>query len=367
MTDAVLPHNSKKATTLELPVHGMDCAGCTKKVQKSLTALPGVHSAEVLLSSEKAVVQYDPQSVNVHDLRQAIESLGYDVPLDDAAPASTAGADLSRSILRSFGVIFGAVLAIVVIGEWMGLFEAVTERVPWPVWAAFTAAFGWPVFRSVIRAALKGQVISHTLMTVGLLAAIAVGEWSAALLVVFFMRVGDYTEKITTERARRAVKDLAALAPQTARVLRNDSEIEVPIADVRIGDTVVVRPGEKIPVDGEVQSGQATVNQAAITGESMPVEVSAGGKVFAATLAQLGSLRIKATGIGSDTTFGRVIKLVEEAETHRAEVQRVADKFSSRVASTSRRSPERTCCWWTRPARSRSASRKSPTSSPWVT
>ncbi len=324
------PSQNPRITVHELPVRGMDCAGCTKKVQKGLCALPGVASAEVLLSSEKAVVKYDPQRATLADLRRAVEDVGYRVPdLEQAAPASTAGGELSRSVLRIFGVVFGAVLAIVILGEWLGLFEAVTSRVPWPVWAVFTLAFGWPVFRSVVRATLKGQVISHTLMTVGLLAAVVVGEWAAALVVVFFMRVGDYTEKVTTVRARRAVKDLVALAPQTARVVRDDTEVEVPIADVRVGDTVVVRPGEKIPVDGEVVAGQATVNQAAITGESMPVEVSAGSRVFAATLAQLGSLRVKTTGVGRDTTFGRVIKLVEEAETHRAEVQGIADKVSA--------------------------------------
>ncbi len=329
MADMTAPQSRQSVSTLELPVHGMDCASCTKKVQKSLAALPGVQTAEVLLSSEKAVVQFDPQQVDLDDLRHAVTEAGYRVPEPEAAPASTAGSDLSRTILRTFGIVFGMVLAIVVVGEWLGLFEAVTSRLPWPVWAVFLTAFGWPVFRSVVRAALKGQVISHTLMTVGLLAAVVVGEWAAALVVVFFMRVGDYTEKVTTERARRAVKDLAALAPQTARLVRDGSEVEVPIAEVRRGDTVVVRPGEKVPVDGEVVAGQATVNQAAITGESMPIEVEAGGKVFAATFAQLGSLRIKATGVGRDTTFGRVIKLVEEAETHRAEVQGVADKFSA--------------------------------------
>lgn len=323
------PNWVDNVTTRELFVQGMDCASCTKKVQKSLAALPGVHSAEVLLSSGKAVVQLDPQRVNLGDLRRAVEGAGYRVLVEEAAPASAVGSDLSRRVLRTFGVVFGAVVAVVVIGEWLGLFEAVTNRVPWPVWAVFIAVFGWPVFRSVVRGAFKGQVISHTLMTVGLLAAIVVGEWAAALVVVFFMRVGDYTEKITTERARRAVQDLAALAPQTARVVRGELELEVPIAEVRVGDTVVVRPGEKIPVDGEVVAGQATVNQAAITGESMSVEVTPGGKVFAATLAQLGSLRVKVTGVGRDTTFGRVIKLVEEAETHRAEVQGIADKFSA--------------------------------------
>jgi len=163
----------------------------------------------------------------------------------------------------------------------------------------------------------------------GAFAALAVGEWATAAVVVFFMRVGDYTERFTTERARRAVKDLTAMAPQMARVERDGVEREVPVAQVQVGETVIVRPGEKIPVDGEVISGHATVDQATITGESMPVEVGPGVRVFAATFARLGSLRVRATHVGADTTFGRVIQMVEEAEAHRADVQRVADKFSA--------------------------------------
>ena len=143
------------------------------------------------------------------------------------------------------------------------------------------------------------------------------------------MRVGDYAEHFTTERARRAVKNLTALAPQTARIERDGEEQQVSVAEVRPGDTVIVRPGEQIPVDGEVISGQATIDQAAITGESMPIETGIGATVFAATIARLGSVRVKATRVGADTTFGKVIKLVEEAEAHRADVQRIADKFSA--------------------------------------
>lgn len=165
-------------------------------------------------------------------------------------------------------------------------------------------------------------------MTVGVIAALAVGEWVTAAIVVIFMRVGDYVEKFTTESARRAVKELTAIAPQTARVERNSAEVEIPVKEVMVGEIVIVRPGEKIPVDGEVVSGQATVDQAAITGESMPVEVTSGSHVFAATIAKLGSLRVKTLRVGVDTTFGRVVKMVEEAEANRADVQRFADKFS---------------------------------------
>jgi Cd2+/Zn2+-exporting ATPase/Cu+-exporting ATPase len=317
--------------TLEVPISGMDCTECTLHVQHAIAALPGVDKVDVFLASEKAIVRFDPAQVDLSAISDAVKEAGYTVPDRTLTPdRSTAlHRGYSRQVLTLFGVVFFAVLFIVVIGEWLGVFEQLTELIPWPIWLIVIIAAGLPIFRNVLRATLHGQVISHTLMTIGMLAAVAVGQWATAAIVVFFMRVGDYAEHFTTERARRAVKDLTALAPQTARIEENGIEREVPIDQVKPGDVIVVRPGEKIPVDGEVLDGRATINQAAITGESLPVEAGPGTHVYAATFAQLGSLRLKATHVGSDTTFGRVIKLVEEAEAQRSDVQRVADKFSA--------------------------------------
>ena len=316
--------------TLEVPVRGMDCADCTRHVQHAIATLPGVESVDVFLASEKAIVALDPAQVSMPMIRAAVAGAGYSVPEPQPETPDQPGlTDFTRSILTLFGIVFGAVLFVVVIGEWLGLFETITALVPWPIGLAIVLAFGFPIFRNVIRAALKRQIISHTLMTVGVIAALVVGQWATAAVVVFFMRVGDYAEHFTTERSRRAVKDLTALAPQTARVERNGIESEVPIGEVTVGETVIVRPGEKIPVDGEVTGGQATVDQAAITGESMPVEVGPGSRVFAATFARLGGLRVRVSAVGSDSTFGRVIRLVEEAEANRADVQRIADVFSA--------------------------------------
>ena len=223
----------------------------------------------------------------------------------------------------------GAILLIVVGGEWLGFFERVTEVVPWPVGWALVLLAGAPIFWQVLRAALRRQVLSHTLMSLGVVAALAVGQWPTAAVVVFFMHTGTFVESFTTERSRRALKHLTSLVPKLARVEQQGKEVEVPVGAVQVGDLVIVRPGEAIPVDGEVVSGQATIDQAAITGESMPVEVGPGSQVFAATIARLGSVRLHATHVGTDTTFGKVVKLVEEAEAHRGEVQRLADRFSA--------------------------------------
>lgn len=316
--------------TVDVPVAGMDCADCTHHVQEAIAALPGVKSVSVLLASEKAVVELDPSQVDLPAIARAVADAGYSVPTATTLPPSSAPLrDFTRSILTLFGIAFGAILFVTIVGEWLGLFDLAMDRVPWPVWLVILAIGGYPVFRNVVRSALQRRVISHTLMTVGVLAAVAVGQWTTAIVVVFFMRVGDFAERFTTEKGRQALRDLTALAPRTARVEHDGTEAEVPIEQVRVGDTVVVRPGDKIPVDGDVLSGQATVDQAAITGESMPVEVGPGGRVFAATLARLGSVRVRSTGIGADTTFGRVITLVEQAEANHSDVQRVADKFSA--------------------------------------
>lgn len=312
--------------TLEVPIRGMDCAECTAHVRHALMQLPGVESVEVYLASEKAVLQADPARVTIPLIRNAVAQAGYSVP--DSASPGAARTD-TRNILTVFALVFGAVLLIVVAGEWLGLLDNLTARIPGWVGLGLVLLGGYPVFLNVIRAALKGQVLSHTLMTLGVVAALVVGEWTTAVIIVFFMRIGNYVEQFTTGRARRAVQDLTALAPQTARVERQGELHEVPLSAVSIGETIVVFPGEMIPADGTVLDGQATINQATITGEPLPVEAGAGSRVFAATHAQLGRLRIRVTAVGQDTTFGQVIKLVEEAEGNRANVQQIADKFSA--------------------------------------
>lgn len=320
--------------TIELPVKGMDCAECTQHVQHALSSLPGVEATQVYLASEKAVVRYDPTQVNPAAFRTAVEMAGYSIASEGAQDADAPSArpslgSFTRPILTLFALVFGAVLLVVIVGEWLGWMERITDLVPWYVGWALVLLAGSPIFLQVLRATLRGQVISHTLMSLGVFAALAVGQWPTAAVVVFFMHTGNFAENFTTERSRRALKNLTQISPKTAHIEREGSEVEVDVREVQPGDIVIVRPGEAIPVDGVVLTGQATVNQSAITGESMPVEVSESSHVFAATIAMLGSIRIQTTRVGADTTFGRVIKMVEEAEAHRADVQRLADRFSA--------------------------------------
>jgi Cd2+/Zn2+-exporting ATPase/Cu+-exporting ATPase len=317
--------------TIEIPIAGMDCTECTQTVQKAISGVGGVKKVDVFLSSEKAIVQLNPSVAKMDSIRTAVKNAGYSVASkeEEAKTPNVVLADFSRRMFTAFGLAFGAVIIIVVLGEWLGLLDGLTQLVPFPVGVALVLLGGAPIFLNVIRAALNKQIIAHTLMSIGAIAALVVGEWTTAMVVIFFMHIGGYTERLTAEGARRAVKDLTAMAPQTARIEKDGTEIEIPIAEVQLGDIVIVRPGEKIPVDGEVIAGHAAVDQSSVTGEAMPVEAGIGSQVRGATILKQGTLKVRTQAVGAQSMFGRVIKMVEEAEAHRADVQQFADKFSA--------------------------------------
>ena len=317
--------------TIEIPIAGMDCTECTQHVQHAISGVDGVKKVDVFLSSEKAIVQLNPSVAKMDEIRTAVKNAGYSVSSkdDETKTPNAALADFTRRMFTAFGLAFGAVIIIVVLGEWLGLLEGLTELIPFPVGVGIVLLGGAPIFLNVIRATLNKQVIAHTLMSIGAIAALLVGEWTTAMVVIFFMHIGGYTERLTAEGARRAVKDLTAMAPQTARIEKDSEEKEIPIADVQLNDIVIVRPGEKIPVDGEVIAGHAAVDQSSVTGEAMPVEAGIGSQVRGATILKQGTLKVRTQAVGAQSMFGRVIKMVEEAEAHRADVQQFADKFSA--------------------------------------
>ncbi|MDZ7716139.1 MAG: cation-translocating P-type ATPase [Balneolaceae bacterium] len=314
----------------EFTVKGMDCAGCAKNVKQALEKIEGVESANVLLSSEKARVTLKDPQPKVSDFKKALEDIGYRIPEQENTAGNEASKieSLAQKSFQLFGMVFGGILFVVVAGEWLGFFEAATRWIPFWAGTLFVLVIGYPVFRQVIVAAGKGLITPHALMALGAITALIAGQWVTAAIVVFFMRTGDFIENYTTEKARDSVRSLIELAPQTATVLQNGEERELSIDKVNQGDHILVRPGGKIPVDGTVLEGHATVDQSPITGESMPVEISRGSNVYASTIAQGGRLLLRADAIGRDSTFGKIISMVEEAEAHKGEIQRFADRFS---------------------------------------
>ena len=187
---------------------------------------------------------------------------------------------------------------------------------------------GARILYRTLEGLFDGKVGADLALTIACLAAIVLGEHSTAALVVFIALCGESIEGYTVDRAQRAIRSVFNLCPPTARILIDGRETEVPISEVDVGQTVVVRPGERIPVDGSVSSGDSSVDESALTGESLPVEKELGASVFAGTVNQFGSLEIEATKVGEDTTLARVVQLVAEATEKKAPLERAADRYA---------------------------------------
>ena len=191
-----------------------------------------------------------------------------------------------------------------------------------------TLVGGYPIFREAAEALLRRRMTMELSMTIALLSALAIGEFFTALVITGFVLAAEVLEGLTVGRGRRAIQSLLDFLPRTVAVRRNDQVVEVASDEVQVGDTVIVKPGGRIPVDGIVLGGRSFVEQAAITGEAMPVEKAPGDGVYAGTINQSGALEITAQKLGRDTTFGRIIEAVERAEKSRAPIQKTADRLA---------------------------------------
>ena len=314
--------------TLELTVAELDCADEAQQIQGALGRLPGVSGVQTAVGARKVIVAYEPEHATPEAIRAAIRGLGMTVA-EAGPPASRQRRPLADLLGWGFVSVIAVIALVGIVGERLGLVEALVERIP--AWLALAAvlAGGYPIFRNVVRALRNRSITSHALMTLGIIGALAIGQYAAAAVIVFFMRLADFIEGYTTERSRQAIKELVKLAPETARVERDGTELELAVDAVRRVDVVLVKPGERIPVDGLVLDGYATVNQAPITGESVPVEKTVGGEVFAASICERGALRVRTERVGAETTFGQILRLVEQAEASKAPVQRFADRFTA--------------------------------------
>ncbi len=324
---------------VELVVPDLCCVECSQGVVTALRQAPGVRELQVLGMSEKVRITYD-ETIQPEKLVQAVEQAGYAVTrwrpegqaVGGEAPFSPPQAQRVQAftLLRLLFVGFVSLIALLEIaGESLGLLHGIEELFPWPLALAVVVIGGYPIFRGAFLGLRKLRINTDAVMSVGILAAVAIHEFIGAALIVFFVIVAHSLEDKTTGRARRAIAELAALQPKMARVKRDAGEEEVAVTSLASGDVVLVREGEQIPIDGLVVAGHAIVNQAPITGESLPVEKNPGDEVFAATVSERGYLEVAVQRVGEATTLGRIIHLVEEAEAQKSPVQRFADRFSA--------------------------------------
>jgi Cu+-exporting ATPase len=338
-------------TELSLPIVGMTCASCVTRIERFLGRTEGVADAAVNLATERAMVHFDPGRIDRGGIVAAIEAAGYEV----AAPAATAEtaddqADLARAterraLLRDAVIATAIGLAMMAVSLWPG-------GTPWPmdrinVWMLAPATVVQFVFgRRFLVAAAKGlrhgDLTMDTLVSLGTLAAYGYSlaitlagsatetYYDSAAVIIGLVLLGRWLEARAKSQAAGAVKALLKLRPTTARVLRDGREADLPIDQVRPGDLLRVRPGERVPADGAIVEGGSAIDESMLTGESIPVDKRVGDAVTGATMNASGSFVMRVERVGVDTTLAQIARLVEQAQGSKAPIQRVVDQVTAR-------------------------------------
>ena len=340
------------------PVVGMHCASCVGKVERALTSVSGVESASVNLATEQATVAFDPARTDLGHLRDAVAAAGYELAEPRPEPGAGEAGDGERAAREAaerrekLRFVVGAVLSVpVLLGSMSHVFPWVPALLqnPWLQLALTTPVqvwVGWQFHRGFVHDLRYRTASMSTLVSIGTNAAyafsIAVTLWphtfvrhvamtyyDVSAVVITLVVLGRWLETRARGRTSEAIRRLMTLAPRTARVIRDGVETDVPTAEVRVGDFVRIRPGERVPVDGVVTEGASTVDESMLTGESLPVEKAPEAKVFAGTVNRTGTFVFRAARVGSETTLARIIKLVAEAQGSRAPIQRLADRVAA--------------------------------------
>jgi Zn2+/Cd2+-exporting ATPase len=328
---------STKGAPLKLRIEGMDCAACTLKIENALSRLPGVSDIRVNYGLQTLTLQLDEDRTTRRAVTDQISALGYlPKPLDDAdvraAITRTREADeRPGTVSRSWWQTRKGQL---VLGIACGLAFAFTVSLAAPAYAqpAFVAAavLGLiPFARRAALAAWSGTPFSiETLMSVAAAGAIVIGAAEEAAIVVFLFAVGELLETVATGQARAGIEVLMKLVPRVGRLERNGKTVEVPVDELSIGDVVLIRPGDRIPSDGQVIEGASEVDEAPVTGESVPAAKKVGSPVYAGSINTNGLLRVRVNRTAADNTIARIIHLVEEAQGSKAPTARFIDRFS---------------------------------------
>jgi Cu+-exporting ATPase len=316
---------------LDLPVSGMTCAACARTIERTLANTPGVEKAHVNFATSTATVEFDPGQTRVGDLIGAIEELGYGVPESEPAPDTEALRYRRRLIVAVVLALPVMILGMMHRDAWIQL------GLTLPV--IFYS--GAPFYTGAWSALRHRSANMNTLIALGTGAAFLYSfyetlrsghniYYEAAAVIIALILLGRTLEARARGKASEAIRRLMDLQPPAAHVLRNGAETEVPLAEVQVGDTVVVRPGERIPVDGAVVQGTSAVDESMLTGESMPVDKGPGSSVFAGTINRSGGFEFQARKVGRSTVLRQMIEMVKQAQGSRAPVARLADVVSGR-------------------------------------
>ena len=301
-----------------IAVEGMDCSDCVTVIEHSVKRMDGVLSVNVNYPAEKMWIEYDNQKVNRAAIEKRLYSLGYEIP----AKGLRSWYKENRELL--FSMFSGLLLLIGWLG---GLFLGFPTFISIGFYIAAYIFGGWDVSQHAWHALKERYFDTDLLMVIAALGAAFLGEFAEGALLLFLFSLGHSLEERALDRARSAVRALADLAPKVALVKRDGKEQEFPVASLQLDDLVVVRPGVRIPVDGIILTGNSGVDQASVTGESLPIDKVPGDHVFASTVNGEGALEVKVTRLAKDSTLSRVMKMVEEAQAQKSPTQQTVEKF----------------------------------------
>lgn len=335
---------------IEFSITGMSCAGCASRIERGLSRLDGVESAVVNFATERATITYDSNKIRPADLIQAIRELGYDVMTEEAEDRERAFREALYRRLRRKTVICALIAVPVLLGSFRDLVPFVPAWMgnQYLLWALATIIQfwgGWQFYVGALAVLRQRAADMNTLIAVGSSAAYFYSagvilfpeffrqvtatepalyfDTSSAIIVLILF--GRLLELRARGRTSEAIRRLVGLQAKTARVVRDGLELDIPTDEVQVGDIVVVRPGERIPVDGVIIEGHSSVDESMISGEPIPVVKQAGDEVIGATINKTGSFRFRAMKVGKDTTLAQIIRLVEQAQGSKAPIQRLAD------------------------------------------
>jgi len=294
---------------------------CAAKFEQDVAAIPGVTRAELNFPASKLTVlgQFNPKDISKigkhHDISALAEGIEHN--------------EVPNSWHKYLGLITGGISGLTLLIGWtLKLFNAYPSLII-SLFSLSIILGGFPTFKKALYGLKKLDFNMNVLMTIAVTGAVLIGEWSEAAAVSFLFSISNTLEAYTMDKARRSIRDMMDLTPKEALVIRNGHETILTVEEIKIGDILIIKPGEKIAMDGTVIKGQTTVNQAAITGESIPVEKNTEDEVFAGTLNHEGSIEILVTKLAGDTTIAKIIHLVEEAQAQKAPSQKFIDRFAA--------------------------------------
>lgn len=299
-------------------LNGVHCADCADRIEKVLSTVEGVSKVRVNFATKTLTIDYDKERVNIDEIKETAKKIGYNLRLHERPKSEAKKYVIDIIRIASIGVLMFL--------SWANLLPS---YMGFDVSVIAVALGAYPILKDAFFSLRAKEIDVSVFMSIAIIATVLLREFLSAAAITFFVLIAWFVEEFTVDRSRKAIQEIMEIAPKNALVLRDGKELLLPIEKIQTKDVVIVRSGEKIPVDGRILSGEALVNQAPITGESMPVEKNPGDSVFAGTINEVGVIQLRVERTGGDTTIGRIIKLVEEAQEGKAPIQKIADRFTT--------------------------------------